>query len=76
MKPCSKLTSVKNTICYPEAKHETYCPILDIQMIPNDTFSENDFPKYSLLNYGDYVLAYTKEFKDQLPITATRVGSQ
>jgi len=74
--PCSKATSVQNTICYSNTEGQGKCPINDI------VFAKQGSTQFTQLNSNlsyvkvqfdsDYSIFYTKD-ANQLPITSTKV---
>jgi len=74
--PCSKITSLENTLCYPEKDREALCPITDIVFVDKketENFAKASYEIQKL--YGDSYLAYSR-IADSLPITTTRVEAK
>ena len=59
-----------NTVCLPTDKIPSECPIVDIQLLTDTVGFEN----YTKTDYADLIMAFSKDEKDQSPITSTRVG--
>ena len=49
--PCSKSTSVENTVCYPEELHESSCPITEIFVADQNTVDKLNNEEYTILSY-------------------------
>ena len=69
--PCSTKTSALNTICYPEEKLSTHCPVTDIQIVTDSNAAKYD--NYKKLDFNGRKLVYTNTGVDNRPITSTRV---
>ena len=81
-KACSTVTSLANTVCYPEDQHEANCPITEMVILDEGTGDSLKINSaYTVLEYRPYdsskkYLAYSKTVKDNLPITSTRLERQ
>ena len=70
---CSDRTSTANTVCYPEDKLLTDCPIIDIRFASSSDL-EQDWEGYTRLDLpGGGALMYTTTNADSRPITSLKV---
>lgn len=70
--PCSSVTSLENTICYPEEKRDSNCPITEIRFVTSQTLAAyTSNPDYVVQQFSSVSLVYTKFAKDSLPVTKT-----
>ena len=79
--PCSRSTSIENTICVEQDSSECgvpdNCPITEIRLVTEDLFNQSNNTNegcQTVLDFKNWKLIYSKDRVDSLPIQATQLA--